>query len=158
MQADQIQQFVPWTSLAWHQVHSGHLPLWDPYNVLGMPLAFNWQSGVFSIPALVGYLFPVSFAYTAVVLTKLIIAGTGAYVLCRVLRLGPLAAAFGGTAFELSGPMIVHAGWPHTSVTCWAGWILAAGIGLLRQSHHLRNITCSACRSGSPCTADIPRA
>ncbi len=32
-------------------------------------------------------------------------------------------------------------GWPHTSVTCWAGWILAAGVGLLRQSHRLRNIT-----------------
>jgi hypothetical protein len=141
VQADQIQQFVPWTSLAWHQVHSGHLPLWDPFNVLGMPLAFNWQSGVFSIPSLVGYLFPVSFAYTAIVLTKLVIAGTGAYVLCRVLRLGPLAAAFGGTAFELSGPMIVHAGWPHTAVTCWAGWILAAGVGLLRQSHRLRNFT-----------------
>ena len=148
VQADQIQQFVPWTSLAWHQVHSGHLPLWDPYNVLGMPLAFNWQSGVFSIPALVSYLFPVSFAYTAIVLTKLVIAGTGAYVLCRVLRLGPLAAAFGGTAFELSGPMIVHAGWPHTSVTCWAGWILAAGVGLLRQSHRLRNVTMLALSVG----------
>jgi len=140
VQADQIQQFVPWTNLAWQQVHSGHLPLWDPYNVLGMPLAFNWQSGVFSVPALVGYLFPVSFAYTAAVLTKLIIAGTGVYVLCRVLRLGPLAAAFGGTAFELSGPMIVHAGWPHTSVTCWAGWMLAAGVGLLRGTHRLRNV------------------
>jgi len=140
VQADQIQQFVPWTNLAWHQVHSGHLPLWDPYNVLGMPLAFNWQSGVFSIPALVSYLFPVSFAYTAIVLTKLVIAGTGVYVLCRVLRLGPLAAAFGGTAFELSGPMIVHAGWPHTSVTCWAGWMLAAGVGILRGTHRVRNV------------------
>ena len=70
--------------------------------------------------------------------TKLVIAGTGAYVLCRVLGLGPLAAAFGGTAFELSGPMIVHAGWPHTSVTCWAGWILAAVVGLLRGRHRMR--------------------
>jgi hypothetical protein len=147
-QADQIEQFVPWTNLAWHQVHSGHLPLWNPYNVLGMPLAFNWQSGVFSVPALVGYLFPVSFAYTAIVLTKLVVAGTGAYVLCRVLRLGPLAAAFGGTAFELSGPMIVHAGWPHTSVTCWAGWVFAAVVGLLRESRRIRNITMLALAVG----------
>jgi hypothetical protein len=141
VQADQIQQFVPWTNLAWHQVHSGQLPLWNPYSVLGMPLAFNWQSSVFSVPTLVGYLFPVSYAYTAIVLTKLVIAGTGAYVLCRVLRLGPLAAAFGGTVFELSGPMIVHAGWPHTSVTCWAGWILVAVVGLLRGSHRVGNTT-----------------
>jgi hypothetical protein len=148
VQADQIQQFVPWTNLAWTQVHSGHLPLWNPYNVLGVPLAFNWQSGVFSIPALVGYLFPVSFAYTAAVLTKLIIAGTGVYVLCRVLRLGPLAAALGGTAFELSGPMIVHAGWPHTSVTCWAGWAFAAIVGLLRGTRRMRNITMLALAVG----------
>ncbi len=137
--ADQIQQFVPWTDLAWHQVHSGILPLWSQYNVLGTPLAFNWQSSVFSVPELVGYLFPVSAAFTAVVLTKLVIAGTGAYVLCRVLGLGPLSAAFGGTVFELSGPMIVHAGWPHTSVTCWAGWILAAAVLLMRGRHRLRH-------------------
>jgi hypothetical protein len=129
---DQILQFVPWTQLAWHQVHSGHLPLWNPYNVLGMPLAFNWQSGVFSLPVLAAYLVPVSYAYTAIVLTKLIVAGTGAYVLCRALGLGPLSAAFGGTVFELSGPMIVHAGWPHTAVTCWAGWILAAIVLVVR--------------------------
>jgi hypothetical protein len=137
VQADQIEQFVPWINLAWHQVHSGHLPLWDPDNVLGMPLAFNWQSGAFSVPALVGYLFPVTYAYAAIVLTKLVVAGAGAYALCRVLGLGPLAAAFGGTAFELSGPMIVHAGWPHTAVTCWAGWILLGAVGLLRGRRRL---------------------
>ena len=48
--ADQILYFVPLTNLAWHQVHSGQLPLWNPYNVLGVPLAFDWQSGVFSLP------------------------------------------------------------------------------------------------------------
>ncbi len=139
-QADQIQQFVPWMNLAWHQVHSGQLPLWNPYSVLGMPLAFNWQSGVFSVPALVGYLVPVSHAFTAMVLTRLVVAGVGVYALCRALGLSPLAAAFGGTAFELSGPMVVQAAWPHTSVTCWAGWVLLAVVGLVRGRHRLGNI------------------
>jgi hypothetical protein len=139
-QADQIQQFVPWMNLAWHQVHSGQLPLWNPYSVLGMPLAFNWQSGVFSVPALVGYLVPVSHAFTAMVLTRLVVAGVGVYLLCRALGLGPLAATFGGTAFELSGPMVVQAAWPHASVTCWAGWILVAVVGLVRGRHRLRNV------------------
>jgi len=132
IQADQIQQFVPWMNLAWHQVHGGHLPLWNPDNVLGVPLAFNWQSSVFSLPTVVGYLVPVSYAYTAMVLGKLVIAGTGAYVLCRVLGTGALGAAMGGTAFELSGAMVVHAGWPHTSVTCWGGWALAALVMVVR--------------------------
>ena len=42
--ADLITEMIPWTSLAWTQVHHGHLPLWNPYSALGMPLAFNWQS------------------------------------------------------------------------------------------------------------------
>ena len=105
IQADQIQQFVPWTNLAWHQVHSGQLPLWNPYNVLGMPLAFNWQSGVFSVPVLVGYLFPVSFAVSPPSCWPSSSSpGPGVYVLCRVLGLGPLSAAFGGHRLRAVGP------------------------------------------------------
>jgi len=139
IQADQIQQFVPWTNLAWHQVHAGQLPLWNSYNVLGMPLAFNWQSSVFSVPTALSYLFPVRYAYTVIVLARLVIAGTGAYTLCRVLGLGSFSAAFGGTVFELSGPMVDHAGWPHTAVTCWAGWIIAVVVLLVRGRHRLRD-------------------
>ncbi|MGA2522375.1 MAG: YfhO family protein [Acidimicrobiales bacterium] len=137
--ADQALYFVPLTNLAWTQVHQGHLPLWNPYNVLGVPIAFTWQSGVFSVPVLLSYLVPVHAAYTVIVLSKLIIAGTGAYTLCRVLGTGPVAAAFGGTAFELSGPMVHYAGWAMTSVTCWSGWIFAAAFLLVRGSHRLRH-------------------
>ena len=49
---DQIEMLIPWTTLAWTQVHHGHLPLWNPYSGLGMPLVFNWQSASFSVPAL----------------------------------------------------------------------------------------------------------
>lgn len=139
IQADQIQQFVPWTYLAWHAVHQGQLPLWNRYNVLGMPLAFNWQSGVFSLPVAVGYLFPVHLAYTATVLTKLVVAGTGAYALCRVLGLGALAAAFGGTVFELSGPILVHSGWSMTGVTIFSGWIFTAVLLVFRSTHPWRS-------------------
>jgi hypothetical protein len=136
--SDQILQFAPWTDLAWTQVHQGHLPLWNPYNVLGVPLAFNWQSGVFSLPALVGYILPVRYAYTALVLVKLVVAGTGAYTLCRVLGISALGAAFAGTAFELSGPLLDHIGWANTGVMCWAGWIFAAALALMKGGHRLR--------------------
>jgi hypothetical protein len=139
IQADQIQQFVPWTDLAWHQMHAGHLPLWNPYNLLGMPLAFNWQSSVFSLPTLLSYAFPVRYAFTVIVLVRLMLAGTGLYTLCRVLGVGPLAAAFGGMVFELSGPILDHAAWPHVAVTCWAGWIFAFTVLLVRGRHRLRD-------------------
>ena len=79
--SDQIDEMIPWTNLAWTQVHQGHLPLWNPYSALGMPLAFNWQSAAFGLPALVGYLFPLSMAYTAGVVVTLVVAGTGASTL-----------------------------------------------------------------------------
>ncbi len=137
--ADQILYFAPLTNLAWHQVHSGQLPLWNPDNVLGMPLAFSWQSGVFSVPVLLSYLAPAHLAYTVIVLAKLVIAGTGAYTLCRVLGMRPISAAFGGTVFELSGPMVHYSGWAMTGVTCWAGWILVAAIALIGGRHRLRD-------------------
>ena len=136
--ADQVLYFLPLTNAAWHQVHAGHLPLWNPGNVLGMPLAFSWQSGVFSVPVLLSYLAPLHYAYTVIVVAKLAIAGTGAYTLCRVLGMGPLAAAFGGTVFELSGPMLQYSGWAMTGVTCWSGWIFAAAILVVRGRHRVR--------------------
>src|SRR6202034_4514906 len=71
---DQIAEFIPWTKLAWTQVHQGHLPLWNPSSVLGMPLAFTWQAGTFSIPVLLGYLFPLRLAYTVQVMATLVIS------------------------------------------------------------------------------------
>lgn len=131
MQSDQILFFVPMTNAAWQQVHHGHLPLWNPYNVLGAPLAFNWESAVFSLPMLLAYLVPASFAYTVVVLAKLVIAGTGTYTFCRVLGLRPMSSVAGGVVFELSGAMVHYAGWSITGVTCWYGWVFAAATMIL---------------------------
>ena len=133
---DQITEFIPWTNLAWNQVHHGHLPLWNPYSLLGTPLAFNWQAGTFSVPALVGYLFPVSLAFTVQVMTTLVIAGTGAYVLGRVIGLGALGSAMAGVGFELSGPFFGWLGWPISGVMAWTGWLFAAVLVLARPARH----------------------
>jgi hypothetical protein len=138
---DQSDQIIPWATLAWTQVHHGQLPLWNPYGALGMPLAFNWQTAAFSVPSLVGYLFPLRLAFSVQVVVTLVIAGTGVYALCRVLRLGSLASVFAGTVFELSGPMIGWLGWPHSAVLSWSGWLFAAALLVLRGRHRLRSIT-----------------
>ena len=139
--SDQIQLFIPWTALAWTQVHQGHLPLWNPYSVLGMPLAFNWESAPFGLPALVGYLVPLRYAYTVGVLVTLIIAGTGVYVLGRVMNLGVLGCAMAATVYELSGRFMVTLGWSLGSVMSWAGWLFAFSILIVRGRHRLRDTT-----------------
>jgi hypothetical protein len=138
---DQIAEMIPWSNLAWMQVHQGHLPLWNPYSGLGLPLAFNWQSGAFSLPVVVSYAFPLHLAYTAQIVLTMVIAGTGAYVLARVLHVGVLGCATAGTVFELSGSFMGWLGYPHASVMSWAGWLLAVAILIVRGDHRLRNIT-----------------
>lgn len=142
--SDQIQDMIPWTDLAWTQVHAGHLPLWDPYNAMGLPLAFNFQSAVFSLPMLVAYLVPMRFAFTVVVIVKMLIAGSGAYVLGRVLGLGQVPAVLAGTVFELSGAFTGWLGWPQAGVFCWAGWLLAGALLIWRGDHRVRDVALTA--------------
>jgi Bacterial membrane protein YfhO len=137
---DQSDSIIPWASLAWVQVHHGHLPLWNPYGALGMPLAFNWQSATFSVPSLVGYLFPFTMFFTVQVVVTLVIAGSGVYALGRVLGWGTIACVFGGTVFELSGAMSGWLGWPPTAVLSWAGWLFAAAIYVLKGHTKVRHI------------------
>ncbi len=137
---DQIEAIIPGSMLAWTQVHHGVLPLWNPYSVLGMPLAFNWQSAPFGLPALIGYLFPLHLAYTAGVVVTLLVAGTGTYVLGRVIGLGVLGSAMAATVYELSGPFFGWLGWPLASVMSWAGWAFALTILIVRGRHRVRDV------------------
>lgn len=137
---DQAVELLPWTHLAWTEVHNGHLPLWNPYSVLGAPLAFNWQSAAFGVPALVGYLFPIGWAFTVGMLTTLVVAGTGVYVLARMLKLGVVGAVVAAVFFELSGSFLGWLGWPVASVASWIGWLVAAALLIVRGRHRMRGI------------------
>ncbi|MGD0381781.1 MAG: YfhO family protein [Acidimicrobiales bacterium] len=141
---DQATEMIPWASLSWTQVHHGLLPLWNPYSALGTPLAFNWQAASFSLPALVSYLFPLHLVYTVQIVVTLAVAGTGVYVLGRVLRLGVLGCVMAATAYELSGSLFAWLGWPVASVMSWAGWLLAAALLVIRGRHRARAIGCFA--------------
>ncbi len=143
-QGDQIQLFIPWTRLVWEQVHHGQLPLWNPYNALGMPLAFNWESAPFSLPVVIGYLVPENLSFTVQLVVILFIAGTGVYMLGKVLRLSVLGCVMAATVFELSGPFIGWLGWPLSAVMSWAGWLVAAAMLIVRGRQRSRSIVFGA--------------
>ncbi len=140
--SDLVNSLMPWSTMAWQQVHAGHLPLWNPYGGLGVPLASNWQSAPFSLAAVVGYAAPMRLAFTVSAMVNLAVAGTGMYVLGRVLRVGVLGAATMGTLFELSGPFAGWLGYPFVSVLSFAGWILAFGLLAVRGGRHRSLATC----------------
>jgi hypothetical protein len=121
-----------------------------------MPLAFNWESAPLSAPVLIGYLFPVRLAYTAQLVVTGVIAGTGVYVLGKVLRLGTLGSTTAAVVFSLSGPFIGYLGWPLSSVMSWGGWLFAAAVLVLRSEKRapaivlLAAVTAFAIYAGDP--------
>jgi hypothetical protein len=131
--SDQIQQFIPWQVLSWLQVHAGIAPLWQPANLLGMPLASNFQSAPFGLANAVGYAFPLALAHTATIATELVVAGTGTYVLCRTLRLGVLPALCGATIFELCGAFTIWLGVYEADVCSLLPWVLSASVLVIRR-------------------------
>jgi hypothetical protein len=154
---DQTDEVLPWITLAWTQVHHGHLPLWNSYEASGMPLAFNFGSGAFSLPALVSYLTPLRAIYWVQLLVSFVVGGTGAYFLGRLLRLHPIACAFAGTTWVLSGPFFGYLGLPDTSVMSWVGWQFAAAILILRGTRRLWSVALFAVSIGFSFLAGNPQ-
>lgn len=124
---DQITQSIPWANENWLLVHKGELPLWNDLSATGMPQMMNFESATLALPSLVSYLVPLSVAFLVIVLMKLLICGIGAYVLARMLRCSPIAAAFAGTTAMLSGSFAGWLGWSISGTVCWIGFI-AAGL------------------------------
>lgn len=124
---DQITQSIPWANENWLLVHKGELPLWNDLSATGMPQMMNFESATLALPSLVSYLVPLSVAFLVIVLMKLLICGIGAYVLARMLRCSPIAAAFAGTTAMLSGSFAGWLGWSISGTVCWVGFI-AAGL------------------------------
>ena len=154
---DKVDSAIPLTTLAWREVHAGHLPLWNPYSTLGLPLAFNLNSMALSVPALVGYVFPLRVDYAVQLITTLFISGTGVYVFGRVLRVGVLGSVFAATVFEISGASVFFLGLAVTGAMAWAGWLFAAAILVVRGKHRARWIAAFAVIIASAIYAGQPQ-
>lgn len=75
-------------------IHSGQLPLWNPYTGLGAPLLADPQSLSFSplhIPLLIS---PTMGMLNFVLALEVAVLGISTYMLCRVLRLSVFASTF----------------------------------------------------------------
>ncbi|MGH9104216.1 MAG: YfhO family protein, partial [Acidimicrobiales bacterium] len=133
LSSDQVLQDAAWLRFDARSLGDWSFPLWNHLNALGAPQLLDFQSGVLSFPSLVAYLVPAPFAYTAQVLVKLVVSGTGAYAAARALRISPLGAALAGVVGELAGPISAWAGWPQVAVSEWTGWMVAAAVVILTR-------------------------
>lgn len=99
---DSIAYFYPSRALLGRAVRSGELPLWNPYQMCGMPFLADYQSAVLYPPNLLFAVAPTDRAFGLLAFLHLLAAGSFTFVFLRGLGVGKIGATFGGTAFMLS--------------------------------------------------------
>ena len=97
-----------WKGLPAELLTRGQIPLWNPYNYLGMPLAANLQSGVFFPGSLAFYFFPFPWAVKIYLLAHFFAAGLFAFLWLRSLGFTRCAAVASSLVMALGGVFLSH--------------------------------------------------
>ncbi len=124
--------YYPLLQLVAEQWKAGRLPLWNPYENLGMPLAGNPTAGVFYPPALL-FVLPIgaAWAYRIYVIGHVLLAAWGAYRLARQWRSGPTASAVAAVSYAFCGNILFQ----HCNVVFLVGaaWLPFALVAMDRM-------------------------
>jgi hypothetical protein len=128
----------PYASLIRQQyLTERNLPLWNPYQAYGSPLAADMQSQPFNPLYLIFCLSPTPRAYNFFILLRLFIAGISAYLYARIfLRFAPSLVA--GVVCMLSGYYILFYNMPHLSVDMLGPSAILSAELLLRRKDSKR--------------------
>lgn len=134
LQADGVLQFWPWRDIVFDAWRHGQMPLVNPYQLAGQPLAGNSQSGAFYPPHILFAFVPGSVPFKMLLLGVLhgFLAGLGVFVWLRRLKVSEAGAIVAGIGFTMSQFMIAWA--PLASVPTTVAWIPWALAGLVAPS------------------------
>jgi hypothetical protein len=88
------------------ELRAGHLPTWNPYLGLGVPVLAGAVDGLLHPFTLLLALLPFEAAFRAWVLLSYALAAAGAFLWARRLGAGPPAAAVAALGFSLSGFLV----------------------------------------------------
>lgn len=112
----------------------GGLPLWNPHQGFGAPLLADASFQLAYPPTWLVLVLPLATYYTLFAAGHCLWAALGTFVLGRRIGLGAAAAAAGGVAFALSGPILSSASlFHHYTGATWMPWVLAALESLVRR-------------------------
>jgi hypothetical protein len=124
-----------WTFLG-RSIAAGHVPTWNPYEMIGYRFAADPQSGWLYAPAMLLFsrLSPGA-AIRAMVVLNPLVAGLGLYAFLRVEGFGRVAASAGG--LSLAGAMStseIAFAMPFAGALAWSTVTLLGAAGLLRSA------------------------
>lgn len=128
-----------WTIEPWFKLISEQywgefsLPLWNPYNAFGMPLAASAQPQPFFPLATLLSLHVTAWTYSLFIIARLLLGGLLMYFFARQF-LGFLPSLFAAITFTLSGHFILFLNMPHLSVEVLGPGLLLAFEVLARRN------------------------
>ena len=131
---DSVYQFEPWLDFSARRLHEGHLPLWNPDNMLGAPLIGNMQSAVFFPLNWPFFVWPDPAMLVLRAWLKLFLAALGVYLLARdTLRVNSLSASIAVITFTLGTFMTAWLLFPLTGAVMWLPWLWWATAKLINK-------------------------
>jgi hypothetical protein len=125
---DLLAFWLPDWSFLGTSLRSGHVPVWNPYAMGGVPFAADPQSGWMYLPAMLAFTaLPAARAVGVMVGLQPVIAGLGLYAFLRIEGLSRPASALGGSMVALALAQSRLALFlPFPSAFAWTAVTLAA--------------------------------
>lgn len=117
--SDQSLQLYPVQHFTMQSLKAGHLPLWNPYIMLGTSVLGTTQAALFYPLNLLGVVLSPTTVPLIRAFFNLWIAGFFTYLLLRRLGAHPVGAYLSAIAFMFSGFLVVWLGHPHSNVAVW---------------------------------------
>ncbi|TET52652.1 MAG: hypothetical protein E3J54_05990, partial [Actinobacteria bacterium] len=108
--------FEPAIQLNNQAIKKWELPLWNPYNGAGQPLAADMQSSSFSPLTLPLNLSPTPVVWDIFLLLRLLIAGLLTFAFLRLINIKTVGAIAGAITFMLSGYLMFFINMAHLNV------------------------------------------
>lgn len=139
---DLLSFWLPRLGFLGRSLAAGHVPLWNPYEMVGYRFAADPQSGFLYVPAMALFatLSPGA-ALRALIVLNPLLAGLGLYGFLRLERLSRLAATAGGLAIAMAmSTSELAISMPFAGFLAWTTVVLLGASGYRQASRWSRRL------------------
>jgi hypothetical protein len=120
---DARTQFYGWRAYGFGEVRAGRFPLWNPYELLGMPFVAGLQSAMFYPTNWLCAVLPLGRAINLGILLNLFLSGLFTYLWCRRVGLRWLGSIVAAGAYVFGAPQFLRIFEGHWSFLAPMPWI-----------------------------------
>ncbi len=128
---DILSFWLPRSCLLGRSLAAGHVPLWNPFEMAGVPFAADPQSGWLYLPSmLTSWALPCGEGLRASIVLNPLLAGLGLYWFLRKEGLHRVAATVGGLSFSMAiAASFIAVSLPFAGTLAWTPFVLVGASG-----------------------------